>query len=129
MFKEATLILAAISAPASVSPELTVAGGWLSLLDANSWSASWNDTGKLFRSQLTQEQWVKTVQSVREPLGTVVSRVVNGSSKSKSLPGAPDGEYEILQYRTVFSKKADTIETVILAREDDKWKIVGYFIR
>jgi hypothetical protein len=129
MFKEATLILAAISAPASVSPELTVADGWLSLLDANSWSASWNDTGKLFRSQLTQEQWVKTVQSVREPLGTVVSRVVNGSSKSKSLPGAPDGEYEILQYRTVFSKKADTIETVILAREDDKWKIVGYFIR
>ncbi|WP_395615748.1 DUF4019 domain-containing protein [Sphingorhabdus sp.] len=129
MFKEATLILAAISAPAPVSPELTVADGWLSLLDANSWSASWNDTGKLFRSQLTQEQWVKTVQSVREPLGTVVSRVVNGSSKSKSLPGAPDGEYEILQYRTVFSKKADTIETVILAREDDKWKIVGYFIR
>ncbi|MFN5631167.1 MAG: DUF4019 domain-containing protein [Sphingomonadales bacterium] len=129
MFKEATLILAAVSAPASVSPELTVADGWLSLLDANSWSASWNDTGKLFRSQLTQEQWVKTVQSVREPLGTVVSRVVNGSSKSKSLPGAPDGEYEIIQYRSVFSKKADTIETVILAREDDKWKIVGYFIR
>lgn len=129
MLLQTALAISSINAPATTSADLALANSWLALLDAKGWAASWNDTGKLFQSNLTQEQWVKTVQTVREPLGSFVSRANIGSQQAKSLPGAPDGEYSILRYRTVFSNKASSIETVVLALENGQWRIVGYFIR
>jgi hypothetical protein len=129
MLYAATLVLATLSAPAAVSPEAAVAGSWLEVLDTQKWVQSWEGTGKLFRSKLTQDQWAKIAQAVREPLGAVQSRTIIGATKSQSLPGAPDGEYQVLQYRTVFANKASSVETVVLVREGDQWKIVGYFIR
>jgi hypothetical protein len=129
MLIQAALAISSINAPASTSADLALANGWLALLDAKGWVASWNDTGRLFQSNLTQEQWIKTVQTVREPLGSFVSRANIGSQKAKSLPGVPDGEYSILRYQTVFSNKASSIETVVLALENGQWRIVGYFIR
>lgn len=125
----AALTLAALSAAATVSSEAAAAGSWLDILDVQQWSQSWEGTGKLFRSNLTQDQWAKIAQAVREPLGAVQSRALLGATKAQSLPGAPDGEYQVLQYRTVFAHKANAVETVVLARESDQWKIVGYFIR
>ena len=125
----AALAFATLSAPAAVSTEAAVAGAWLEILDAQKWGQSWESTGKLFRSNLTQAQWAKLAQSVREPLGAVQSRAMLGAEKAQTLPGAPDGEYQIIQYRTVFANKAGAVETVVLARVGDQWEIVGYFIR
>lgn len=129
MFQAAALFLATLTAQAAVSADVDVAASWLGLLDNHMWGQSWDGSGKLFRSNLTQEQWVKTAQAVRDPLGAVSSRVALGVTKAQSLPGAPDGEYEVRQYRTVFAKKANSVETVVLAREGEQWKVVGYFIR
>lgn len=129
MVHAAALALATLSAPAVVSSEVAAAGSWLEILDALKWGQSWEGTGKLFRSNLTQDQWAKLAQSVRDPLGAVQSRAILGATKAQSLPGAPDGEYQIVQYRTVFANKASAVETVVLGREGNQWKIVGYFIR
>ena len=129
MLPLAALALATLSASAPVFPAAAAAGAWLETLDAQKWGQSWEGIGKLFRSNLTQAQWAKLAQSVREPLGAVQSRAVLGATKAQSLPGAPDGEYQIVQYRTVFANKASAVETVVLAREGGHWKIVGYFIR
>lgn len=129
MLIQAAIAISSINAPATTSADLALANGWLALLDTKGWSASWNDTGKLFQLNLTQEQWIKTVQTVREPLGSFVSRTHLESQQAKSLPGAPDGEYSILRYQTVFSNKASSIETVVLALENGHWRVVGYFIR
>lgn len=125
----AALFLTALSAPAAVAADVDVAVSWLGLLDAQKWDQSWEGSGKLFRSNLTQEQWARTAQAVRDPLGAVSSRVALGVTKAQSLPGAPDGEYEVRQYRTVFANKANSVETVVLAKEGEQWKVVGYFIR
>lgn len=129
MLRTAALVLAALNAPVAASADVDVAVSWLGLLDAQKWDQSWDGSGKLFRSNLTQEQWAKTAQAVRDPLGAVSSRVALGATKAQSLPGAPDGEYEVRQYRTVFANKANSVETVVLAREGEEWKVVGYFIR
>jgi hypothetical protein len=52
-----------------------------------------------------------------------------GVTKTTTLPGAPDGEYGVLTYSAAFTNKASAVETVILARDGEQWKIVGYFIR
>jgi hypothetical protein len=49
---------------------------------------------------------------------------------SKSLPGAPDGEYVVAQFQTEFVHKRSAVETVVSTREKDgSWKITGYFIK
>jgi hypothetical protein len=134
MMKAAALALVTLSAPAiaspdAVTPEVAAANDWLKQLDAKNWNESWEGTGKLFQSNLTQEQWTKTAQAVREPLGAVISRHILGVTKTTTLPGAPDGEYGVLTYSTAFTNKASAVETVVLIHDGEQWKIVGYFIR
>jgi peptidoglycan hydrolase-like protein with peptidoglycan-binding domain len=134
MINAAAIALVTLSAPATaspdaVTPEVATANVWLDQLDTKRWNENWNGTGKLFQSNLTQEQWVKTAQAVREPLGAVISRQILGVTKTTTLPGAPDGVYGVLTYSTAFTNKASAVETVVLARDGEQWKIVGYFIR
>jgi len=134
MMNAAALVLLTLSAPAiasadALTPDVATANAWLEKLDAKSWNESWAGTGKLFQSNLTQEQWAKTAQAVREPLGAVLSRHILGVTKTTALPGAPDGEYGVLTYSAAFTNKASAVETVVLARDGAQWKIVGYFIR
>ena len=124
-----TLSAPAIASPDAVTPEVATANLWLEQLDAQNWNENWKGTGKLFQSNLTQEQWAKTAQAVREPLGALISRNILGVTKTATLPGAPDGEYGVLTYSAAFTNKASAVETVILARDGEQWKIVGYFIR
>lgn len=134
MINAAALALVTLSAPAIASPDaltsdVATANKWLEQLDAKSWNESWKGTGKLFQSNLTQEQWAKTAQAVREPLGVVISRHILGVTKTTTLPGAPDGEYRVLTYSAVFTNKASAVETVVLIRDGEQWRIAGYFIR
>jgi len=102
---------------------------WVALIDGRRWDQSWRASAAIARAQVTADQWTATVKPVREPLGDVSSRVLETATKTNSLPGAPAGEYEVLQFRTDFAKKAGALETVVMVREADGWKGAGYFIR
>jgi hypothetical protein len=54
---------------------------------------------------------------------------LKGITRSKSLPGAPDGDYEVVQFQTSFANKAIATETVVLSHEASGWKVDGYFIK
>jgi len=102
---------------------------WLKLADDGQWDASWKAASADFRSQVTAPRWQAMSQSVRAPLGAPTSRRFLGAVHHSSLPGAPAGEYEVLQFRTDFTNKAGAIETVTLVREGTGWRMAGYFIR
>lgn len=101
----------------------------MALVDGQRWEDSWRSAGTLFKSQLTPQQWASTVRPVRWPLGAASSRVLLSATTSNSLPGAPAGEYELVQFQTNFAHKSGATETVVLAREGADWKVVGYFIK
>ena len=105
------------------------ASEWVVLVDQQKWVESWGAAGSLFRSQLTSGQWHSAVGPVRSPLGALQSRKLEKITAAKSLPGAPDGEYRVVQFRTNFANKAGAIETIILAQEGARWAVNGYFIR
>lgn len=115
--------------PVNQEPSLAAAKSWVSLVDAKQWDDSWTAAGTLFKSQMPQARWVATIAPVREPLGPVSSRALKSVTKAKSLPGAPDGEYEIVHFETSFANKAAATETVVLSRETSAWKVDGYFIK
>jgi len=67
---------------------------------------------------------------VRPPLGALSQRAALATQFRKNFPGAPDGEYAIVVFRTTFAKKMDARETLTLEHEaDGVWRVIGYFIR
>jgi hypothetical protein len=103
---------------------------WLGLVDSSDYGASWNEAATIFKSRVDKEQWGKAARGVRAPLGKLKSRKLSSATYSKQLPGAPDGEYVVIQYETSFENKNSAVETVTPALEKDgKWRVSGYYIR
>ncbi len=68
--------------------------------------------------------------SVRSPLGDMQERSLAKTQFASSLPGVPDGKYVIVVYKTEYEHKKSATETVTaLLGGDEKWRVVGYFIR
>ena len=103
---------------------------WLTLVDAGKYGESWQAAAGYFQNAVTMDQWAQSLLAVRKPLGKRVSRTVQNMSHHTSLPGAPDGEYVVIQYATAFANKASAVETVTATLEEGgHWKVVGYFIK
>jgi hypothetical protein len=105
------------------------AESWLQLVDAGKYEESWEHAATLFKNAITKDEWVKTIKAAREPFGSFVSRTFKGAQYQTSLPGAPDGEYVIIQFDASFEKKKSAVETVTPMLEDGNWKVSGYYIR
>jgi len=102
---------------------------WLSLVDNQSYAASWSTAASLFKSAIAQEKWQATAQAVRVPLGPIKSRTLKSATYATNLPGAPDGEYVVFQFDATFEQKSAAVETVTTIREKDgAWHVGGYFI-
>ena len=70
------------------------------------------------------------MKSVRSQFGKVLSRKVKSAKYTTSLPGAPDGEYVVIQFDSSFANKKSAIETLTPALDKDgKSRVSGYFIK
>src|SRR5579863_195563 len=124
----AALSALAFAAPAN-EPSQMSGEAWLALIDHQNYSESWTQSASFFRSRVTQPRWTEMVKQVREPLGGLISRKVLSTTTTRTLPGAPDGEYVVFRFQTSFRVKSDAIETLTVVLEDGQWKAVGYFIK
>lgn len=105
-------------------------GQWLALTDAADYAASWQQASALFKTAITQPTWESAIKQVRAPLGALKSRKVKAAQYARSLPGAPDGEYVVIQYESEFEHKAAAIETVTPMKEKDgSWRVTGYYVK
>jgi hypothetical protein len=103
---------------------------WLALVDAGKYSESWEEAAQLFKGAVTREQWGASITTVRKPLGKLVSRTLKSKVYATSLPGAPDGEYVVIQYTTSFENKKSAVETITpMLDKDGKWRVSGYYIK
>jgi hypothetical protein len=103
---------------------------WLSEVDNGQFSKSWEAASAYLKKAVDENRWEKSLTAVRKPLGKVLARKVLSSTYTKTLPGAPDGEYVVIQYRTSFENKASALETVTPSLEmDGKWRVSGYYIK
>lgn len=121
---------AAHAQDARTSEVQAAARAWLALTDKLDAQASWNAAGEKFTRQMSAEQWGELLHKHREPFGEATQRAVVSTSFATQLPGAPDGDYALLQFRTAFMQKAEGHESLTLERQPDgQWRVIGYFIR
>jgi len=103
---------------------------WLSLVDEGNYAESWNQAGGFFKDAVTKEQWLNSMKTFRVPLGKMMTRKLKSKQYTKTLPGAPDGEYVVIQYETTFESKKSSVETVTpMLDKNGKWRISGYYIK
>jgi hypothetical protein len=131
IFTIALLSSAGVRADQAAVTQATLASAaWLKLVDAGDYTASYRQASSLFKDHVSEGAWVEQIGAARKPLGAVVSRRVKATRYATSLPGAPDGQYVVIQYRTSFTNKKSAIETVTPMRErDGEWRVSGYYIR
>ena len=103
---------------------------WLALVDQGQYAESWGTAASYFKNAVSEKQWLQSMKGARQPLGKLASRKLKSATFTKNLPGAPDGEYVVIQYATSFENKASAVETVTPMRDPDKqWRVSGYFIK
>ena len=102
---------------------------WLKLVDDEKYSASWKTAAQIFKDAVKPEQWVETISGVRSAMGPVLNRRLFHDRFTTTLPGMPDGEYIIIRFVTEFKNKQSAVETVSLMKDEQTWKVAGYFIK
>jgi predicted SnoaL-like aldol condensation-catalyzing enzyme len=109
---------------------VAAAESWLSLVDEGKYAESWDTAAEYLKNAVTKDHFVKSLNAARKPLGKLKSREVKSKEYRTSLPGAPDGEYVVIQFKTSLENKKSAIETVTpMLDKDGNWKVSGYYIR
>ncbi|MBM4154454.1 MAG: DUF4019 domain-containing protein [Lentisphaerae bacterium] len=127
------VVVASCSSPETKAKEaaaVAAAEAWLKMTDAGDAAGSWQASAEFFRKAVTQEQWTKSLSAARAPLGGLLNRTVKARKYATRLPGAPDGEYVVILFRSSFANKKSAVETVTpMLDPDGAWRVSGYFIR
>jgi hypothetical protein len=129
----ALIICSVAGAQAQQKPEDLAqqsAGNWLGLVDSGKYPDSWQGAASMFKATVSKEQWQGMMHASRDPLGKMLSRKLKSATYTKTLPGAPDGEYVVIQYDSSFEHKQSAVETVTpLLDKDGRWRVSGYYIK
>ena len=103
---------------------------WLTMIDSGEYQESWEASSGYFKKAISKEKWQESLIAIRQPLGEILSRELILSQYETSLPGAPDGEYVVMQFKTSFENKKSAVETVTpMLDVDGVWRVSGYYIR
>ena len=106
------------------------AEAWLALVDQEKYEASWDAAAEGFRNVVSKDSFVKSLKGVRSPLGAVKSRELSSKQFVTKLPGAPDGQYVVIQFKTSFANKESAVETITpMLDKDGSWRVSGYYIK
>jgi Tfp pilus assembly protein PilF len=113
-----------------VKAAMPAAEQWLAALDAGKYADCWAQSAELMRKAMPEASFAAGIRDVLLPLGKVLSRKVLTATYATSVPGAPDGNYVIMQYETDFENKKGAVETITPMKDaDGKWRVSGYYIK
>jgi hypothetical protein len=99
-------------------------------VDAGNYAQSWEDTGNVLKANVAKDQWLEVLSRNRGPLGALISRKLTSAEYTTKLPGAPDGQYVVLQYESSFEHKSSVSETVTpMLDKDGTWRVCLYVVK
>jgi hypothetical protein len=116
---------------------VSAAHEWLALVDAGEFEKSWEHTASLFksgifekhffRSGISKQEWQSSLRTMQDSLGKAVLRRLKSKLYTTELPWEPAGEYVVIEYDTIFDRRAKRTEIVILMKESDgEWRVSDY---
>jgi ferric-dicitrate binding protein FerR (iron transport regulator) len=122
-----TLVLPVLSAQDDAARQ--AAEKWLALLDQGKYKDAYKQASQHSRAQATSAEWEAQIKAMRDATGDMQSRQFSSAKPAKSMAGAPDGDYLLLEFSTAFANKPKAVEMLMLSHEAGAWKAAAYFIR
>ena len=91
---------------------------WLELLDADKAGVAWDSASKQLQSVVKREAFIAEVRTAIK------------FARAHELPGAPAGDYAIIEFEAKYPNGKHLSEQVIWTIEaGDVWRVAGYFYR
>jgi uncharacterized cupin superfamily protein len=125
------LLLAACDSPATTLLEeaaRNTAEQWLAKGDGGDHAGAWEMTTPDFRVQIRKEDWEARQETFYRQLGKPARRELIAAKYSASVPGVPEGEYVLIQYRRPIREGGPALETLTMRRAGDEWQTAGYWV-
>lgn len=98
-------------------------------LDKSEFQAAWQQTGTVNQNYTNHPDWFEKILAVRPLLGKAIERSLEKLSRHAEWVGLPDGDYLRISFVTVFQHKKDSLETVVLVKEQGNWIVSSYHLR
>lgn len=103
---------------------------WLALIDSGRAGAAWELSSRQLQSTVTRAKFIAAMRDARKPLGKLEERTAERFARSHQLPGAPDGDYVIIEYTARFPKGKKLQEQLVWSIEEGEiWRVAGYYYR
>ena len=103
---------------------------WLTQLDRGMWGEAWDQSSRVFRSNVSLGTWMDAVPKSRGALGAAKDRKVGDIIFKTELVGQPTGLYVSILFVSEFPGKEPMDEIVTTVREaDGRWRVTGYSTR
>lgn len=102
------------------------------IVDQNQAGTLWDGASPVMRQSVTRDNFARTVQAARQPLGAVAARSWTGITRQQVGAGAqlPPGNYLNIEFFTTFAGGKNMRELISLRFEEDKvWRFTGYVLR
>ena len=113
-----------------ISAAKAAATAWLATVDKGDYATSWQNAAELLRNAASEAQFARSLDSALGSFGPTIRRTILNSSYRTELPGAPDGEYVVIQFSTSFENKKEAVETVTpMLEADGTWRVSGYYVK
>ena len=102
---------------------------WLDLIDHGRYADSWVAAAAVLQEGIPEKQWTADLAARQPKLGRTIMRERKSQSYSKTMRGAPTGDYVVVTYLTKFEKIPLAQETVAVAKDAiGQWHVAGYDI-
>ncbi len=109
---------------------LAAAQSWLALVDNGDYGEAWEQAAALMKDAVGKDALAEGLRTARIPFGALKTRTPSSMTYATSLPGAPDGEFVVIETEASFEHKEHAGETVTPMMEaDGTWRVSGYFLR
>ena len=102
---------------------------WLGLIDEGKAGLAWDGADASLRASVSRAKWIDGIRDLRKPYGRIKQRKTTQIARAHSLPGAPDGDYAIIQFDTEFANGRHASELVTWTLTNTSWRVAGYQMR
>jgi hypothetical protein len=103
---------------------------WLDLIDHGKFDESWMAAAVVLQETIAQKEWSADLAARQPKVGRIIMRERKSGTYSKTLRGAPTGDYVIVTYLTKFEKTPLVEETLAVAKDAiGQWHVAGYDIQ
>ena len=122
----------ALPAPTAGTPELQqeaadAAKQYLKLVDAHEDDEIWKRAGRGLHATSSKRVFLSAIKLART-FSLPDKRELDGFGFTPKVDAAwPEGDYVVVQYKAVAGNVV-SIERVVMQREDDAWKLIGYHV-